>query len=136
MEDSVFTRIIKGEIPCHKVYEDDKVIAFLDIHPVMPGHVLVVPKIQVDHFDDLPEEDYTALFLVVKRVAARIKDVIGTKRAIVLVMGYDVPHAHVHVLPSDSGTDFYTAIGRIKEAADTDPDHTKLAETAERLRFS
>jgi histidine triad (HIT) family protein len=135
MEESVFTKIIKGDIPAHKVYEDDSTLAFLDIHPVMPGHVLVVPKNQVDHVDDLPEQDYTALFAAVRKVAKRVKEVLGTRRAVVLVMGYDIPHAHVHVLPSNSGNEFYTAIGRIKEVAETEPDQQKLAEMAERLRF-
>ena len=135
MEPSIFTRIIKGEIPSHKIYEDDKTLAFLDIHPVMPGHVLVVPKNQVDHFDDLPDEDYTAVFATVKKVASRVKEVLGTKRAVILVMGYDVPHAHVHVLPSNSGDEFYTSIGQIKEVAQADPDHTQLAAMAERLKF-
>ncbi len=135
MEESVFTKIIKGDIPSHKVYEDEKTLAFLDIHPVMPGHVLVVPKNQVDHVDDLPEEDYAALFSTVKKVAAQVKSKLGAQRAVLLVMGYDIPHAHVHVLPSNSGNEFYTAIGNIREAAETNPDHNKLAEMAERLKF-
>ena len=135
MEPSIFTRIIKGEIPSHKVYEDDKTLAFLDIHPVMPGHVLVVPKNQVDHIDDLPDEDYAAVFATVKKVAGRVKEVLGTTRAVILVMGYDVPHAHVHIMPSNSGDEFYTSIGRIKEVAQTEPDHAQLAAMAERLKF-
>jgi len=135
MEDSVFTKIINGEIPCHKVHEDDKTIVFMDIHPVMEGHMLVVPKKQVDHFEDLPDEDYEAVFRVVKKAAKQAVDVLGSLRAVVLVMGYDVPHAHVHILPSNSGNDFYTAIGRIKEAATAEPNHTRLAEQAEKLRF-
>jgi histidine triad (HIT) family protein len=135
MQDSVFTKIIKGEIPCHKVYEDDRTLAFMDIHPIVPGHVLVVPKNQVDHIDDLPETDYIALFESVKKVASRVKEVLGTERAILLVMGYDVPHAHVHVLPSSSGEEFYSAIGRVKEAASSEPDHQKLTAMAERIAF-
>jgi len=135
MEDSVFTKIIKGEIPCHKVYEDDKTLVFMDIHPVMEGHMLVVPKVQVDHIEDLQEEDYQAVFSAVKKAAKPAVNVLGSLRAVVLVMGYDVPHAHVHVLPSNSGNDFYTAIGRVKEAAETEPNHTRLAELAEKLRF-
>lgn len=68
-EDSIFTKIIKGEIPSHKIYEDDKTYAFLDIHPIQPGHVLVVPKIQVDNIWDLPDEDYHALMDVTKHIA-------------------------------------------------------------------
>jgi len=135
MEDSVFTKIIKGEIPCEKVYEDEKTLAFVDIHPVMPGHVLVVPKAQVDHIEDLSQADYSALMLTVKKVMARVQGVLGTNRAIMLAMGYDVPHAHVHILPSNSGDEFYNAVGRIKEAADKEPDHNELAKMAEKLRF-
>lgn len=135
MEDSVFTKIIKEEIPCHKVYEDDKTLAFMDIHPVMQGHVLVVPKAQVDQLDELLAEHYTALFETVKKVSKRVKEVLGSNRAIVLVMGYDVPHAHVHVIPSNSSQEFYDAVGNIKDAAETVPDHTKLAEMAEKLKF-
>ncbi len=134
-EPSIFTKIIRGEIPCHKVYEDEHTIAFLDIHPVMPGHVLVVPKNQVDHVSELPEADYSALFLTVKKVSTRLREVMQSKRAIILVMGYDIPHAHVHVMPSNSGEEFYTAVGRIKEAAAADSDHNALAQLAERLRF-
>ena len=76
MVDSVFTKIIKGEIPCHKVYEDEKTIAFLPLRIVAKGHVLVVPKKQVDHFDELPLDDYQALMASVHKVANRLKAVI------------------------------------------------------------
>lgn len=131
MEDSIFTKIIKGEIPCHKIYEDDNVIAFLDISPLTPGHVLVIPKQQISHFDDLSEEQYTSLFLVVKRVAQRIKEVTGAKRACLRVEGFDVPHAHVHVYPCNSAKDFYGDEDRLNK----EPNHTALAEMAERLKF-
>lgn len=135
MEDSVFAKIIRGEIPSYKIYEDDKTLAFLDIHPVMFGHVLVVPKIQLDHVDELPEDDYTALFLTVKKVASRIKSVLGSKRSIILVMGYDVPHAHVHVLPSDSSQDFYDAFNDIAAASAAKTDMEALKNLAKRLSF-
>lgn len=131
MQDSIFTRIIKGEIPCHKVYEDGKVIAFLDIHPIHPGHVLVVPKVQVDHFDDLDQGDYDAVFAAVRRIALRIKEVTGAKRACVRIEGFDVPHAHVHVYPCNSPQDFYGKPDR----AHTEPDHASLAEMAAKLAF-
>jgi histidine triad (HIT) family protein len=134
MEPSIFTRIIKGEVPCHKVYEDDRVIAFMDIHPVLPGHMLVVPKVQIDHFDDLPEADYTALFLAVKKLAAKAKQAMGTKRALVSVMGFDVPHAHVHVIPANSNADYYAGVARIKEIMALEPNHAELSQLAERLK--
>lgn len=129
MEDSIFTKIIKGEIPCHKVYEDTEVIAFLDIHPIRPGHVLVVPKAQVDHFDELPPRDYQAVFLAVQRVATRLKAVLGAKRACIRVEGFDVPHAHVHVIPCNEPADFYN-----EQRALIQPDHDALRAMAEKLQ--
>ncbi len=130
MEDSVFTKIIRGEIPCHKVYEDDKTLAFLDIHPVQPGHVLVVPKRQVDEFQELPDEDYSALWAVVKKVAQRQKRVLGRKRVGIHVVGLDVPHAHVHVLPFDNLEQYRTMADM-----EAEPDHLALAEIAKKLAF-
>lgn len=134
MEDSVFTKIIKGELPSHKVYEDDKTIAFLTIAPYVEGHTLVVPKLQVDDFDQLPDEDYQALFATVKKVANRIKEVFGVRKAVTLIMGYEVPHAHVHLMPAKSETAFFSAVEN-RHNIPSEPDHTKLAEIAERLRF-
>jgi histidine triad (HIT) family protein len=136
MQDSIFTKIIKGEIPCHKVYEDDKTLAFLDIDPLLPGHVLVVPKNQIDHVDDLPDDDYVALFATVKKVAKRVKEVMQSERAVIVVMGYDVPHAHVHVLPCDKSRDFYEVMAQNLERSETtEPDHAALAAMAARLAF-
>ena len=137
MQESIFTKIINGEIPCHKVYEDDKTLAFLDIDPLMPGNVLVIPKQQVDHIEDLSDEMYQAVWATVKKVSKRVQTVLGSSRAIVLVMGYDVPHAHVHVLPSDNGADFMTAVAA-RAAPDytpTEPDYPALAALAKRLTF-
>lgn len=126
--DSIFTKIIKGEIPCHKVYEDDRTIAFMDIHPAQPGHVLVVPKVQVDHFQDLPNEDYDALWRTVKVLARRIKEVIEPKRVGVHIAGFDVPHAHVHLIPINRGFVDFTPADMSVE-----PDHEALAALAKRL---
>jgi len=104
MEDSVFTKIIKGEIPCYKIYEDDKTLAFLDIAPEVMGHTLVVPKNQVDKIYELPDEDYVAVMTTVKKLAQRMEKVLG-KRPIMKVIGVDVPHAHVHVMPFEQGID-------------------------------
>src|SRR5690606_29736443 len=123
-----FTRIIKRELPCHKVYEDDKTIAFLTINPLIEGHTLVVPKVQIDDFEKLPDEDYQALFATVKKVAARIKKVYGVKKAIVTIMGYEVPHAHVHVMPASSETEYFKAI-ELRDKSPKEPDHTNLAQT-------
>lgn len=135
MEDSVFTRIIKGEIPCHKIYEDDKTIAFLSIGPLTEGHTLVVPKAQVDDFEQLPEDDYQALFSTVKKVAARVKEIYGVKKVIVSIMGYEVPHAHVHIMPFGSETGFYNAVQHRDQIIPKHPDHATLAAIAEKLRM-
>lgn len=99
MEDSIFTKIINGDIPAHKIYEDDKTIAFLDISPVRLGHTLVVPKTQVDQYIDLPNEDYDALWHTVKTVAARLREVLNTDKVGLKIVGVDVAHTHVHLIP-------------------------------------
>ncbi|MBR2589140.1 HIT domain-containing protein [Candidatus Saccharibacteria bacterium] len=98
---SVFSKIIAGEIPCYKIYEDDKTLAFLDIAPETPGHTLVVPKAEVDKVYELSDEDYIALWETVKKVAAHMEKVLGA-RTLMKVIGTDVPHAHVHLMPHDS----------------------------------
>lgn len=97
---SIFSKIIEGEILCYKVYEDEKTLAFLDIHPETVGHVLVVPKLEVDKIYDLPEEDYLALMKAVKRISKQMEEVLQA-RIFWKVIGTDVPHAHVHLLPFD-----------------------------------
>lgn len=97
---SVFAKIVAGEIPCYKVYEDDKVLAFLDIHPETKGHTLVIPKIEVDRIYDLADEDYGALMAAAKKIARHMEDVLG-QRIIWKVVGTDVPHAHIHLEPLD-----------------------------------
>jgi len=109
MQDSVFTKIIKGKIPCYKVYEDAKTFAFLDIEPYFPGHTLVVPKVQIEKFDDLPDEDYQAVFSTVRKVAKQLKTKLGVEHAIVQIFGFDVPHVHVHIMPTDDSQAFYQA---------------------------
>jgi histidine triad (HIT) family protein len=95
---SVFDKIVKGEIPCYKVYEDEKTLAFLDIEPTAEGHVLVVPKVEVDRVYELEDEDYQAVWATVKKVATNMEKVLG-KRIFFKVIGTDVPHAHVHLIP-------------------------------------
>jgi histidine triad (HIT) family protein len=97
---SVFTKIINGEIPCYKIYEDDKTFAFLDIHPESKGHVLVVPKNEVDKIYELPDDDYVALMATVKKLSVHLEKRLGA-RIIWKVVGTDVPHAHVHLMPLD-----------------------------------
>ena len=97
---SIFTKIIQGEIPCYKIYEDDKTFAFLDIHPETKGHTLVVPKNEVDKIYELPDEDYEALMKTVKKLSIHMEKALGV-RTLWKVIGTDVPHAHVHLLPYD-----------------------------------
>ena len=97
---SIFTKIINGEIPCYKIYEDDKTMAFLDINPESKGHTLVVPKNEVDKIYDLPDEDYQALMATVKKLSRNMEEKLG-QRTLWKVIGTDVPHAHVHLLPYD-----------------------------------
>lgn len=129
-EESIFTKIIKGEIPSHKVYEDDKTIAIIPLNPIAVGHVLVIPKTQVDQFYDLEDEDYIAVMATVKKVAKRLKQVYQTKRVGLQVVGLDVPHAHIHVIAFDTLEQF-----REVEDMSVEPDHDKLEQIAEKLRF-
>jgi len=128
MKPSIFTLIINGEVPSHKVYEDDRIIAFMDIHPIQPGHVLVVPKIQIDQFQDLPEDDYIALWSVVKKIAKKQKEVLKRGRVGIHVVGVDIPHAHVHVFPFDTMEEY-----RHKVDKSIPPDHAALAQMAIKL---
>lgn len=97
---SIFSKIIAGEIPCYKIYEDEKTLAFLDIHPETPGHTLVIPKVEVDKLYELEMEDYLAVMKTVKILASRMEKVLG-RRTLMKVIGTDVPHAHVHLVSLD-----------------------------------
>lgn len=129
MEDSIFTKIITGAIPSHKVYEDALTVAFLDIHPVQSGHVLVVPKKQMDHFDDLPDEDYQAVWQTVKKIAKAQKKAFNPDRVGVQVVGLDVPHAHIHVIPFNS-LDEYRNVPNMN----AEPNHEELAVVANKIK--
>ena len=131
MQESIFTKIINGDIPSHKVYEDDKTFAFLDIHPISTGHVLVVPKKQVEFLWDLDDEDYQAVMNTSKMLARRLREVLNVPFVGVKVIGVDVPHAHVHLVP-------FTNIEEYKNHPDMseEPDHETLAKVAERVRIA
>ena len=111
---SVFSKIVSGEIPCYKIFEDEKNLAFLDIHPESKGHVLVIPKVEVDKIYDLENEDYDSLFRAVKKVAKHMEDVLG-KRTLMKVVGTDVPHAHVHLMPLDETWEYGRTLELTKE---------------------
>ncbi len=102
---SIFTKIINGEIPCHKVAETDFAIAFLDIRPLKRGHTLVVPKKEVDKLFDLPKEDYDQVMDLAYRIGQAMEKSIDCVRVGVAVLGLEVPHAHVHLIPIDVESD-------------------------------
>ena len=102
---SIFTRIIQGEIPCYKVAEDDRYFAFLDINPLTEGHTLVVPKKETDYLFDLDDDTLAGMVLFAKRIAKRIREKIACKRVAVIVLGLEVPHAHIHLIPINNEKD-------------------------------
>jgi histidine triad (HIT) family protein len=102
---SIFTRIINGEIPCYRIAEDERFIAFLDVRPLKPGHTLVVPKKEVDYIFDLDPETLSGLTLFAQKVAVAMKEVIECNRIGVAVLGLEVPHAHVHLVPITEESD-------------------------------
>lgn len=114
---SIFSRIVAGEIPSYKVAEDDKHYAFLDISPVAPGHTLVIPKKEVDYLFDLADDEYESLQLFAKRVATAMKSALPCKRIGVAVMGLEVPHAHIHLVPINKESD----MNFFKEKLSLDP---------------
>lgn len=131
MQPSIFTQIINGTIPCHKVYEDERTIVFLDIHPAQPGHMLVVPKVQIDRLEDLETADYDAIMVTLQKVMRRVVEVFGPDyRACLKLEGFDVPHAHIHVIPCKTAADFWA-----KQNPNATPDHATLAQIAQKLAF-
>lgn len=102
---SLFTKIVDGEIPAYKVAEDDNYLAFLDIFPVAKGHVLVIPKQEVDYLFDLSDEAYTGLQLFAKKVAHGLKKAIPCEKVGTMVLGLEVPHAHIHLVPMQNEND-------------------------------
>lgn len=124
---TLFTRIVQGEIPSHRLYEDDKHYAFLDINPIQRGHAMVIPKREVDYLFDLPPDELADLWKAAQTVAAALKEATGCARIITLVVGYEVPHAHVHLIPTNELEDFPIPPRK-------DLDHTEAAAFAEAVR--
>lgn len=124
---SIFTRIIKGEIPCHKICEDDRYFAFLDIKPINPGHTLVVPKEEIDYLFDLEDDRLAGIFVFGKKVAKAIRKAVPCKKVGVMVVGLEVPHAHVHLVPFNAIPELTFA--RAKPMANED-----LAKVAAKIR--
>lgn len=124
---SIFSKIVRGEIPCHKVAEDDNFLAFLDITPIRRGHVLVIPKVETDYIFDMEDADLGGLFVFSKKVAAKIKKVYPCKKVGITVIGLEVPHAHVHLVPMNSLSDMNFAQPKLSLTQD------ELKEIAERI---
>lgn len=116
--DTIFTKIIKGEIPCYKIAENDKFIAFLDISPLAVGHTLVVTKLQNDYIFDLPDDLLADMMVFAKKVAIAIKNAIPCNRIGVAVIGIDVPHNHIHLVPINGVGDLNFKAERVKLSED------------------
>ncbi len=125
---SIFTRIINGEIPSHKLAEDDRYFAFLDISPVQKGHALVIPKKEIDRLFDLDDDLLAGMLPFAKKVAAKIKKVIPCDRIGITVIGLEVPHAHMHLIPINGLHDMDFSRQRVKMTQE------EFAELAERIR--
>lgn len=109
---SIFTKIINGEIPCHKVMEDGNYLAFLDIRPINPGHTLVVPKKEIDYIFDLDEPTLSGLMVFAQKVAQKIRKSVQCERIGIMVAGLEVPHAHVHLVPIKNVGDLNFALAK------------------------
>lgn len=129
-EETLFTKIIRGDIPSYKIYEDDTTYAFLDIHPVTPGHVLVVPKSPAQFVWDLSEQDYSALMRTCQIIAKRLRAILDVPYVGEQIVGVDVPHAHVHVIPFSTTKEF-----RRVPDMNAEPDHDALEAMAQKLRI-
>lgn len=124
----IFTRIISGEIPCHKIAEDERFLAFLDVFPLVEGHVLVIPKQETDYIFDIEDEQYAALMLFAKKVAVAQKKAISCKKIGVAVVGLEVPHAHVHLVPINQVGDINFSREKLKLTPE------KLESIAQKIR--
>jgi len=125
---TIFTKIVNGDIPCHKIAEDDKYFAFLDISPLAIGHTLVIPKQEVDYIFDLEDEVLAGLHLFAKRVAKAVEKTIECKRIGIAVIGLEVPHTHVHLVPLNAIGDLDFSNPKLS------PSQEELAEVAEKIR--
>ena len=124
---TIFTKIIKGEIPCHKIMENERFLAFLDIRPITTGHTLVIPKKEIDYFFDMEDALMGEMMAFGKKVASKIKKAVPCRKVGVMVAGIEVPHAHVHLVPINDVSDL--SFAKAKAAAPEE-----LASVAEKIR--
>jgi histidine triad (HIT) family protein len=125
---SIFTRIIAGEIPSYKIYEDEAFLAFLDAFPLVKGHVLLVPKREEDYIFDLTETELATMFAIAKKLAPAIQKAVPCKRIGVSVIGLEVPHAHVHLVPMNTANDVNFTQSKIQVSA------AEMAEIADKIK--
>ena len=125
---SIFTKIIQGEIPCYKIAENDHFLAFLDVFPLVHGHILIVPKKETDYIFDIEDSELSAMMVFAKKIAKAQKDAVPCKRIGVAVIGLEVPHAHIHLVPMNTANDVNFTQAKIK------PTSEELAEMAERIK--
>lgn len=124
---SIFTRIVRGEIPCHKIAEDDRFLAFLDIRPIAEGHCLVIPKHETDYLFDLDDATLGGLLIFAKPIACALKQIVPCKRIGIIVAGLEVPHAHVHLVP-------ISEISQLNFANARPADQAALADLTKKIR--
>ena len=124
---TIFTKIISGEIPCHRLREDDRFLSFLDVRPVTDGHALVIPKVEVDRFFDMQDDLLSDVLAFAKPIAEAIESVVPCKRVGLMVAGLEVPHAHLHLVPISS-------VGDLSFANSATADQDRLAVLAEKIR--
>ncbi len=130
MQDSIFTKIIKGELPCHKVYEDADTFVFMSINPIQPGQVVAVPKKQIASVWDLDDTDYRALMDTGKKVARKMAEVFPGKSVALHIEGLEVAHAHLKIFPFSNDEEFHN-----HPDMNAEPDHVALAAVAAKLRM-
>mgnify|MGYP001558852520 CR=1 FL=1 len=134
MDECIFCKIISGEVPTPKIYEDDEVVAFLDIRPINKGHTLVIPKKHVPDFQKLDDELYISVMKVVKRIASVVEEKLAPKRIGLVIAGWDVPHTHVHVVPMHDYHDITSK--RMLESNPVTISEEELQEVTELLKIS
>ena len=125
---SIFTKIVNGEIPCHKILESEKFIAFLDVMPLVEGHTLVIPKKEVDYIFNLDDETYCELWSFAKKVSVAVEKAIPCKRIGIAVIGLEVPHTHIHLVPLNQVGDINFTKPKLHPPAD------ELEKTAEKIK--
>ena len=125
---SIFTKIVRGEIPSYKIAEDDRYYAFLDVFPLAPGHTLVIPKQEIDYLFDLDDELLSGLYIFSKKVAVALKKAVPCRRIGTTVIGLEVPHAHVHLIPMNSMDDINFSRPKLK------PSTEELSQMASRIQ--